>query len=235
MAWFFKALRLVVSERSLWGYIVGPLSVALAAYAAVLVAGYTFFAALLGWAAARWGVQPPFAWAAAGVVVLVLWVFVSGPVFIGLASVSSALVWDKLSLQAEGLVRADPPQIRLRFGQVAADLALRGTATVVLAMAVMLFGWFGLGLFALAVGGWMGLSDFTAPALARRGAVFPRQPLLALRLKGWPGFWLLAGLSSLVPFVNVVLLPVWIVAGTLMVAASDASRSAPIGRPAAVE
>jgi uncharacterized protein involved in cysteine biosynthesis len=226
MPWFFRALRLVTREKSLWGYIAAPLAAAMAAYLILLVGGYFFFAALLNWVAAALGIQPPFAWAAAGVLVLVLWIFVSGPVFVGLASVASAVVWEKLSLRAEALVYSDPPCQKLRLGQVALDLVLRGTVTVFLSLVVLVLGWFGLGLVALLIGGWLGLSDFTAPALARRGLYFPRQPFAALRCRGWSGFWLTAGLSSLLPVLNVLLLPVWVVAGTLMVAETEASNSA---------
>jgi uncharacterized protein involved in cysteine biosynthesis len=207
----------------------------MAAYLVLLVGGYFLFGAFLSSVAAAFGVQPPFAWAAAGILLLVLWVFVSGPVFVGLASVASAVVWENLSLRAEGLVRSDPPRHRLSFGQLALDLILRGAVTVFLCLVVLVLGWFGLGLVALAIGGWLGLSDFTAPAFARRGLVYPRQPFAALRCRGSAGFWLLAGLTSLVPVLNVLLLPVWIVAGTLMVADTETLPSAPGGAPPAVE
>ncbi|MCW5938551.1 MAG: hypothetical protein KF884_06620 [Fimbriimonadaceae bacterium] len=226
MPWFFRALRLVTREKSLWGYIAAPLAAAMTAYLALLIGGYFLFAALLNWAASSLGIQPPVAWAAAGVLVLVLWIFVSGPVFVGLASVASAVVWEKLSSKAEGLVYSDPPSHRLRLGQVVLDLVLRGMVTVFLSLVVLVLGWFGLGLVALLIGGWLGLSDFTAPAYARRGLHFPRQPFAALRCRGSAGFWLMAGLSSLLPVLNVLLLPVWVVAGTLMVAESEASNSA---------
>jgi uncharacterized protein involved in cysteine biosynthesis len=41
------------------------------------------------------------------------------------------------------------------------------------------------------------------------------------RLRGWLTFLLLGGLLTLLPFINVLLLPVMVAAGTIMVAKSE--------------
>ena len=74
----------------------------------------------------------------------------------------------------------------------------------------------------LLIAGYVATLDVTASAFARRGFLLKAQRKRFFQLKGWPVFLLIAGVFTLLPFVNAILLPILVAAGTLMVARSKA-------------
>jgi len=78
--------------------------------------------------------------------------------------------------------------------------------------------------FATCTGGWLGpvlggilsLFDFTAPYMLRRNLTFGKQWGHVFKLQGWFGFAVFGGIITLIPLVNILMLPVMVAGGTIM-------------------
>jgi uncharacterized protein involved in cysteine biosynthesis len=66
------------------------------------------------------------------------------------------------------------------------------------------------------VAGWVGVLDYTSPAFLRYNRTVGEQWPVGTKMKGWFGFQIGAGLLSLLPFVNVLMLPALVAGGTSM-------------------
>jgi uncharacterized protein involved in cysteine biosynthesis len=77
-----------------------------------------------------------------------------------------------------------------------------------------MLGWLGL-LASAVVAGVLGLVEFSAPAYARRGVLYPAQ-LRVLRLRAALGFGVCTGLVSLLPLIFVLAMPAMVVGGTIL-------------------
>jgi uncharacterized protein involved in cysteine biosynthesis len=156
-----------------------------------------------------------------GVVIYgILWWFAAGVVFLGLAGFFSSLLWEKLSLEVERKVKGSAPVSRIPIGVVLLDSASRMIFSMSIAVMALLFGFWCIPI-AIVLAGWLALYDYTAPAFLRRGVPFSRQFRRAFRCKGWKGFALSCGILTLLPVINMILMPGLVAGGTIMCAESE--------------
>ncbi len=146
----------------------------------------------------------------------VIWWFLAGVVFASIAGLLSSFLWDNLSLEVERSVRPDPPHQKLGAGDLVVDTASRGV------FALFIFGFtcacFWLPPAGILLAAWLCLYDYTASAYLRRGTLFPAQFRKAFGVRGSATFALVSGLLTIVPIVNVLMLPGLVAGGTLMLA-----------------
>ncbi|MCW5936078.1 MAG: EI24 domain-containing protein [Fimbriimonadaceae bacterium] len=226
MPTMLRAFLLVYQDRTLRSYVWRPLLFSALAYLALLLAGFAVLVPWLAHLAETSGLPGAVGWIGGTVVLGVAWFFLSGPIFLVMANLFSAFLWEPLSRRVEERLYGRAEGAAPTWPMLLQDLAFRMPTTVMAALAVAVFGTGCFGLVAVVVAGWMGLNDYTSPAFARRGVVFPRQAFAALRCQNSWTLWLLGGASSLLPFLNVLLVPGWVAMGTVMCreSANPASR-----------
>lgn len=219
MRHILEALRLFGQHRRLRRYAWQPLLGALLLWIALFAAGLWW---VEGEVAALIHARNRIADLLVGAGYAVVWYFVGTAVFLALAAILGSFAWDRLTGEVERLIAgeaAPEPSIALRT----ADAAVRIVFT--LGMAV-------LGLCCnvvpvvggVLVAGVVGLFDFTASAYLRRGVSLFGQFGRVFRLPGWFEFLVVSGVLSLVPVVNVLLLPVMAAAGAIMVIRGEPGR-----------
>jgi uncharacterized protein involved in cysteine biosynthesis len=218
-----RGLRLTWGDRRFRPYVWKPMLAAGLVFAAVVAGGYALI------------VPPMQAWLdglawipdallpLVGIVYVVGWVFLAGAVYLAIVGLVSSLLWERLSLEIERAEFGAAPVGGLGCGGSLTDALARLPFNALLALLAVLFGWALFGLAGVMAAGLIGLSDFTASAYARRGVRFPAQFGRARRLRGAVPFLLIAGLVSLVPLLNVFMLPALVAGGTILVAESDAA------------
>lgn len=209
-----EALALFRREKGLWRFALRPLLWAALAYAIVVLLtaglGERIGEAIAGTAGGAIG-------AAAG---FVLTVALGGSIYLALLGLISGFGFERLSIETE----------RQAFGYAAGQpiSPIRGLADgIVRGLLAGALGLVGLCLSGTVVVPWLiaallALLDATAPALLRRGVGLGRQIGVVLRLPGALPFALIAGAIVLVPVVNVLALPILVVAGTLLIGGSSA-------------
>lgn len=216
-----EALRLIGRNRRLWRYITQPLLISAAVFVLVVLGGYFLIVPPLTGFLSNRGLDANASSVAGFLVYAIVWFFIAGIVFIAIASFLSSLLWDRLSTEVEELVTGTSVQQTPPTPVVLKDAVMRLLLT--LSMAV----------FALcanvipvvgpaAIAGFVGTLDYTANAYIRRNVLLGRQRGLVFRLPGWPSFYLIAGIITLIPVVNLFMLPVMVTAGTIMVAKGEA-------------
>lgn len=216
MRHLFEALQLFHRHPRLWRYVAGPFVWTLSLFIAILAIGYFLFVPpavhlfqRIGFGAASESLGSLF--------YLVVWIFISGIVYLTAVSFMSSLVWDRLSEEVEALLTGTVIRYRHRRTATAADWLKR--IAFGLFMALLAFGSsFVLPIVApLLIAGYVATLDVTASAFSRRGMLFRMQRRRYFRLDSWLSFTLLAGLFTLLPFVNALLIPIMVAAGTVMV------------------
>jgi uncharacterized protein involved in cysteine biosynthesis len=219
MEHILEAGRLLARERRLWPFIWRPLAGSLVAFVLLFGLGLYFVENLAGRYTRGQGNETLIS-AAVGLAYAVLWIFVGAAVFLAIAALLSSFLWDRLSEEVELLTTGTRVEAKLPWSTVMADSVARLVFTVTLAIVGIccaattgVGGWF--------IAGLIGLFDFTANAFLRRGVTLGGQFGRVFRLRGWLTFLLLGGLLTLLPFINVLLLPVMVAAGTIMVAKSE--------------
>lgn len=209
--------RLVFSDPGLRPFVWRPMVSAGIVYVLVLVVGIAVAIPAAGSFAEKMGVVRFVGEAVAVLVVLTGWVLAAGVAYLALAGLMSAFAWDRLSAEVErratGTVVGRTPHV----GRVLWDASLRLPFSLALVAGTALLGWACFGVVGVLIAGTLGLSDYTSCAFARRARFFPGQLAAAFRLRGAFGFLLGAGVLTLVPFVNVVMLPALVAGGTLLV------------------
>lgn len=216
-----RGIKLVYGNRRLRRFVWVPLGVAFVVYLSAVLFGFFIAVPFLAAWAATVGVNEVMGRIGGTVVWALLWWFVSGPVILAVATMVSAPGWEKLVGEVEGVVfgvETGKPS-PLLAGLL--DAALRLPVTLTIGLCIALLGWTFAGFTGILMAGLLGLVEYTAPAFARRGSRFPRQPLQALRTRGAWSFGLAAGLASLIPLVNVLLMPGLVAGGALMLAESE--------------
>ncbi len=210
---------MVLTTPRLWRFIVQPMLVALGAFVSI--------AALVFWLVVPWVSQRVesvagslLGWATFGLSTLVF-VLSSGFLFLLLVSFFSSTMWEKLSLEVELIATGNRVESKLPISTIIADNVARGLLAVMLTAISLCCGWILFGIPAILMAGYLGLHDYTAAAYLRRGLTFGDQRERVFKLHGWVGFLLLAGVLTLLPVVNVLMLPCLVAGGTLMVAESD--------------
>lgn len=222
-----EAIRLIGKNPRLWRYIVQPLIISAFVFLLVVFAGYFLIVPPVSRLLVGWGV-PGDASSVVGFIAYVgVWFFVAGIVFIAIASFFSSILWDRLSVEVEELVvghailRSPPNSVvlqdsfkRLLLTLCMAVLSLCATVIPVIGPAL--------------VAGYVGTLDYTANAYIRRNLLLAQQRKVVFRLPGWAGFYAVAGVITLLPVVNLMMLPVMVTAGTIMVARAEAREKPPI-------
>ncbi len=154
----------------------------------------------------------------------ILWWFLAGIVFAAISGLLSSFLWEKLSFEIEKEVSANPPEHRLTKGELITDTLTRG----IFALAIFFFtcGCFWLPLAGVLLAAWLCLYDYTAAPYLRRGILFPTQARRAFGVRGSATFAVASGLLTVIPLVNVLLLPGLVAGGTLMLAEHERRTSA---------
>lgn len=221
MRYIGEALLLFRRYPRLWHYVAGPLVWTLSLFLLVLVAGYFIFVPPIAHGLESMGLGHGSASLGTAAYVIV-WFFVSGIVYLAVISFLSSLLWDKLSEEIEYLVNGYAPMQRHKRSKMVADSLKR--ILFALFMAILAFGCGSIIpiIGPILIAGYVATLDVTAPAFARRGYLFKAQRKRFFKLKGWPAFLVLAGVFTLIPFLNAILIPIMVAAGTIMVARSKA-------------
>ena len=214
-----EAFSLFAKHKKLWSFVFKPMAWSAALYLLISFAGYwlvvppiqrLFEGFGLGWFGNAFGV----------VAYLVAWFFLSGMVFLALVSFISSLLWDGLSGEVEILATGFVPNRKVSIRASLADSLQRTGLTLVLGLVGLLVGLCVPVVGPLLVAAYIGLLDFTAPAFARRGKLLTAQRSELKRLNGRHEFALAVGVVTIIPLLNVIMLPFLVAAGTLMVSRS---------------
>lgn len=216
MDYVIKGVFLVWGERRFRRYFLRPFWASLALFLAISVTLRLTLPRVLETAWHDLGGSPLPTWLWWIVVTIILF-FVSGTIFFALNGILSSLLWEELSYQAELAAFGNAPREKTTFARGLADSAARLPSTIgwtVLGMALSLTP---MGLGAAWPNGQLSLTDFTAPAYARRKCYYPAQKVRANRLRSARSFAWTAGFVSLIPILNLICLPGLIAGATLMV------------------
>lgn len=216
-----EALRLIRGNRKLWRYILQPLLVSAVVFVLVVLGGYFLIVPPLSHLLTGWGMQPNASSVIGFIAYAVVWFFVAGIVFIAIASFFSSILWDRLSVEVEELVTGHAVQQTPPTPVVLMDAFMRLFLTLSMAVVALCANVIPV-VGPAAVAGFVGTLDYTANAYIRRNVLLGQQRGLVFRLPGWLGFYLVAGIITLIPVVNLFMLPVMVTAGTIMVARGEA-------------
>lgn len=155
---------------------------------------------------------------------VVLW-FASGVLFLTFTTIASAFLWEKLSIEVErerGVL--DPVTFKHSVATVVLDGGLRFVLALAITILGILVGWACFGIIGILMAGWVAMHDYTCPAMMRRGKPLWKQMPLMPRQKGWFGFQVSCGLVTIVPLLNVLMLPAMVAGGTIMVSETEKAQ-----------
>ncbi len=211
-----EGARIVFGDRRNWRYILIPWIWSLAILLGIMVLGYALLVPwLLGWINERFQTQTGALFA--NLIYILFWIFAAGFVFITITSFTSSFLWDDLSQKVEEKLTGRPaPQSSLKTSRVVSDSLSRGAFAIAMTFASLFCGWLIPIVGPVLIAGWLGVLDYTSPTFIRYNRTVGQQWPVATRMKGWFGFQLLAGALTLLPVVNVLLLPVMVAGGTVM-------------------
>lgn len=201
---------------------VGPLLVSLGLYLGVIIAAYLTVVPQISLWFEHWNAPRILALLGANLVYGILLFFGSGILFLALAAFCCSMLFDRLSSEVEGLIGNTVRPVRLGCGRMALDTGMRLVALCAVSLIGFGCGWLFAGLGPVVVAALFSLWDYTAPFYLRRGVTFGAQSARAFRLPGKAGFMAIGGLLSLVPIVNVLMLPAMVAGGTML--ACDGER-----------
>lgn len=218
MGFVVRGIGLVFGNRRYWPFVWKPMLACAGVFLAIVALGYWIFVPMLSSTLGRW-VDDRIAGGTATVAYAIIWWFLSGIVFVTIAGLLSSILWDRLSYEVERTVNPSPPKEDTNFAEWLADALPRAGFACLIFCGTL--GCFWLLPVAVVLASWLCLYDYTASAYLRRGISFARQFGRAFRCKGWPTFALACGLLTLLPFINVLVLPGLVAGGTLMVAESE--------------
>ncbi len=223
MNYVARGIALVFGQRRFWPYIWRPWLLSAGIFVAIVVLGLAVAVPLGTMALSSMGVAT---WLGGSTIIVAygvaLW-FLAGIVFTSLTGIMSSFLWEKLSLEVERTVRADAPQSSLENSALITDSLIRMSfATLIFCGTAGCFWFLPMG---VALASWLSLYDYTASTYLRRNVTFPVQFRTVFRNKPWPLFSLTCGLLTLIPFVNVLLLPGLVAGATLMVVENELKAS----------
>lgn len=219
MRHFWKGLALVWGKKELRKQIWMPLLKAAAIGTVGVALSYWLLTPLLSGLLAKIGLAGWWGTGGAWLLMTLLWVFAFSPTFYTIAILASAFEWEKLSKRVEELVHG--PNVPSQAGNL--QLAMmenarrwpRSFATIILcAVTAPILG----GVVSALIAGYQGVFDYTSPAFARRGVYWPAQKRVVKKLPERVPLILVGGFLSLIPFVNLLMIPVLVATGTLMTA-----------------
>lgn len=209
-------LRVFREGSRLRRYVVKPLLLSAVLFVVVLVAIYFLVVPPIDRWIDTWNL-PNWAGFISGPLFFILFViFGSSFLFLTIASTANSFLWEKLSYEVEKDLKGEAPMQSVGIGRSLLDTAQRLGFTLLMALLALGCGWTFFGIIGILLAGTLGLYDYTAAYYSRRGILFKGQHGYVWKLKGrWP-FMLGAGLLTLLPFVNVIMLPALVAAGTHM-------------------
>jgi uncharacterized protein involved in cysteine biosynthesis len=229
MQFIAEGIRMVYGDRRYWRYILVPWIWSTLIFAAVVVVGYFALVPFIqGQIDATIGQNSSGSSFLHGLVALayaVIWFFIAGFVFLTITAITSSFLWEDLSRKVEESITNSPaPKSTLSNGRIALDSMSRGLFAILIAVLSLVCGWVIPIAGPVLLAGWVGLLDYTSPTFLRYDRTVGEQWPAVARMKGWFGFQIGAGLISLVPFLNVFLLPGLVAGGTCMAVRSRAVR-----------
>lgn len=227
-----NGFRMVWSDRELRPYIFRPLLRAIPILLGLLILTFFVMQPVAGMILGLLGLVQWLGTALAGVLTVALWWVLLGPVFFTIAIFISAFSWESLSRKVEekAFPHIPAPSNSLRFKESMADNMRRLPRTIGVTLLCALTGPFFFGAIAAAIAGWQSQYDFTAPAFARRGILWPMQRTHTKQLPERAQLFLAAAVCSWVPILNLFSLPALVAAGSIMVAKQE-QRAADSGVP----
>jgi len=212
---------MVFLDRRYWRYVLIPWLWSVLIFVAVVIVGYF---ALVPWLQgvvdARLGGDSGasgFLKTLISITYIAIWFFLAGFVFITITSITSGFLWDELSQRIEEQITGQPaPKSTLSNGRIVVDSISRGLFSIAMAILSIFCGWVIPFVAPVLLAGWVGVLDYTSPAFLRYNRTVGLQWPVATKMKGWFGFQIVSGLLSLLPVVNVLLLPALVAGGTAM-------------------
>lgn len=212
---------MVFMDRRYWRYILIPWMWSILIFIGVVVIGYFLFVpsiqALIN---SRINVDAQFSGflkLIVSVTYALIWFFLAGFVFLLITSITSSFLWDELSQRVEEQITGQPaPKSSLPNSRIISDSISRGVFAILMAIFSVVCAWVIPFVGPVLVAGWVGVLDYSSPAFMRYNRTVGDQWPVATKMKGWFGFQIGAGLLSLLPFVNVLMLPALVAGGTSM-------------------
>lgn len=215
-----EGARMVFGDRRLRAYVVRPMLLGALAFIVVIVVAYLITVPLMSGLADRLGAGS-FAQAIATVAFVVTVILLSGSLYLAIVSLLSGLLWDKLSLMVEREKMGTAPEASYSSSQAWSDSIRRAMLAGLAGVTALCCGWPTAGVLPVLLAGYVGLLDYTSPAYLRRGMFLRDQRKRVFKLKSAREFFLVAGLVTLVPVLNVIMLPALVAGATLMVAREE--------------
>lgn len=220
MQHIFRGIKMVFGSKKMWPYIWKPLLLSAGIFLAVVLLGFAIIvpvAASLfeGWLSWLSGIGAAVLWG-------VIWFFAAGPFFISVSAMVSSFAWDGLRREVEEeVLQGRSAEHEMEPANMIVDACVRVPLSLFFSLIVLIVTPLSFGLFGAFIAGWLGLLEYTSAAFHRRGVlIFGQLFFDAYRVKGWFTFQLLAGLTTMIPIVNIILLPALVAGGTIMVAES---------------
>lgn len=210
---------MVFGNRKFWPFLWRPMLASGVAFLMIFTLGYMIVVPRLAGQLDRLGLGERVTGGTAAVAYALLWWLLSGVIFVTMAGLLSSILWDRLSYEVERTVHDSPPKQDTNYREWLAD-ALPRTAFAFLIFCGSL-GCFWIPPISVLLASWLCLYDYTASPYLRRDVSFIRQFGRVFGCKGWPTFALTCGLLTLLPLINVLILPALVAGGTLMVAESE--------------
>jgi CysZ protein len=212
---------MVFLDRRYWRYIAVPWLWSILIFVLVVIVGYF---ALVPWIQgmidSRLGTGSNLSGLAKTLVSLtyvVIWFFLAGFVFLTITSITSAFLWDDLSQKVEEQTTGQmAPKSTLPTKRVVVDSISRGVFAIAMAILSLFCGWIVPFVVPVLIAGWLGVLDYTSPIFLRYNRTVGQQWPVATKMKGWFGFQVVSGVLSLVPLLNVLMLPALVAGGTIM-------------------
>lgn len=229
MRYIIRGASLVYGSPRLWKYIITPMLLGLLVLIAVGVASYWLIVPRIDTAiTSRFsGSTANLLELLASLLFIVLFILTSGFLYLTIVSFLSSMLWENLSFEVEKQSTGREVSSKFSNRELLGDAIVRGLFALSFGLLSLCCGWPLAGIPGILIAGWIGLHDYTAAAYTRRGLLFSGQ---RERLRFLPvrfQFIVVGGLLTLLPFINVLMLPALVAGGTLMVIDSEADGVKP--------
>lgn len=152
----------------------------------------------------------------ATVLYFLIYSLVAGTIFIAVLSATSSFFWDTLSAETEREVTGAPLRKTPSFWSQLVQVPGRFLFGILTAICMLISGIVPV-VGPVMMGGWVTMIDATASPFALRGKKLRHQLGEVPQLPEFAMTLMLAGMFSLVPIINVLVLPFFVITGTLMV------------------
>lgn len=215
MGFIVEGAKLVLGDRRYWKHVTVPWLWSTLIFVFAIVVGYFLFVPWIQGHVS--GSYSGFFRFLVSVAYFVIWFFAAGFVFLTITSLTSSFLWEGLSQKIEEHVTGvAAPRCTLPRGRLFSDAFSRFAFSCAAAVLSLFCGWVVPFVLPILLAGWICLLDYTSPAFLRYNRTIGEQWPVVTKMKGWLSFQIVAGLLTLLPFVNVLLLPVLVAGGTIM-------------------